>query len=284
MPRTLNHALMSLCLCMLAALAACSDDVQRLPAEAAAAPVAYAKLAAAAGQAPEPAPASVRRYLALRHDLHIQTPADDVEAAWRNASEACAAAGCEVLAARLERNDELHPAEATLVARVPPDRLDAFLARVSALGSVGRHAKTSEDKTDEVIDTEARIANMTGFRDNLRRLMATPGSRLKDLIEVERELVRVQSELDSLASRRKALAGETDKVHVTLNFSARPAVLATGMWAPVREAVLGAGRTFARSAAALISLLVAVLPWLVLLAGLGVALRAAWRRRRQVSA
>jgi hypothetical protein len=41
-------------------------------------------------------------------------------------------AGCEVLAARLERNDALRPAEATLVARVPPDRLDAFLARVRA--------------------------------------------------------------------------------------------------------------------------------------------------------
>ena len=69
---------------------------------------------------------------------------------------------------------------------------------------------------------------MAEFRDSLRKLMATPNARLKDLVEVERELTRVQSELDSLATRRKLLAGETEKVRVTVAFSARP------MWAQMR--------------------------------------------------
>ncbi|HET7865450.1 MAG TPA: DUF4349 domain-containing protein [Burkholderiaceae bacterium] len=55
------------------------------------------------------------------------------------------------------------------------------------------------------------------FSGTLRCPMATPGAQLKDLIEVERELVRVQSELDSLAARRKGLADQTDKVHVSLS-------------------------------------------------------------------
>jgi hypothetical protein len=271
---------------LLAALSACGDATrQRFDAPAAAAAPLMAQVAADRSAAKEAPANPVRRYLALRHELTIQTPGDGVEAAWKQASEACLAAGCEVLAARLERNDQLRPADAMLSARVPPDRVDAFLARVGELGSVGRHTKDSEDKADEVLDTEARIANMAGFRDNLRRLMATPGSRLKDLIEVERELVRVQSELDSLASRRKALASETDKVLVTLHFSARPSVLETGMWSPVRHAVLGAGRTFAHSLAGLITLGVGLLPWLLALAGLAVGVRLAWRRwRRPASA
>ncbi|MCW7538303.1 DUF4349 domain-containing protein [Aquabacterium sp. A7-Y] len=138
--------------------------------------------------------------------------------------------------------------------------LDAFLARVTALGQVGQHNKTAEDRTDEVVDTEARLKNMSEFRDQLRRLMATPKAKLAKLIEVERELTRVQSEIDRLASRRKALAGLTDKVHVRLSIQARPSVLETGMWSPVRDAVLRAGHVRADSVATLIHVVVAALP------------------------
>ena len=120
---------------------------------------------------------------------------------------------------------------------------------------------------------------MSEFRDHLRSLMGTPGAKLKDLIDVERELVRVQSELDSLASRRKALSNQTDKVHVTLSFSARPSVLEAGVWSPVSDAVRGAGRMLAHSVAGLISFVVAVLPWALLLALAGWGTRALWRRR-----
>jgi len=224
--------------------------------------------------------APLRRYLAVRHDLQIQTEADAVEAAWRQANEACEAAGCEVLGSTLIRDDQRRPASAQLEARVPPDKLDAFLKQVSALGSVGQHSKTAEDKTDEVIDTDARLKNMSEFRDHLRGLMGTPGAKLKDLIDVERELVRVQSELDSLASRRKALSNQTDKVHVTLSFSARPSVLETGVWSPVSDAVRGAGRMLAYSVAGLISFVIAVLPWALVLGLVGWGARALWRRRR----
>lgn len=225
----------------------------------------------------EAAPA--RRYLAVRHDLQIQTEATAVEQAWRQANEACEAAGCEVLSSTLVRDDPRRPAHAQLEARVSPDKLDAFLKQVSALGSVGQHSKTAEDKTDEVIDTDARLKNMSEFRDHLRSLMGTPGAKLKDLIEVERELVRVQSDIDSLASRRKALSNQTDKVHVALSFSARPSVLEAGVWSPVSDAVRGAGRMLAYSVAALISFVAAVLPWALLLGLVGWGVRTLWRRR-----
>ena len=257
-------------------MATASADVrQRMSAAPAAPSAGLAKASVAASQeAPQ------RRYLAVSHALSIQTEADAVETAWRQANDACLVAGCEVLNSSLTRDDWRRPADAQLDVRVPPDKLDAFLAKVSALGSVGQHSKTAEDKTDEVIDTEARLKNMSEFRDNLRRLMATPGAKLKDVIEVERELVRVQSELDSLASRRKALASQTDKVHVTLTFTARPSLLETGVWSPVSEAIAGAGRLLAYSVAGLISLAVAVLPWALVLALMTWAGRALWRRRR----
>lgn len=265
-------------------LVACSDSTperdsapQSMVAVAQAPATRQATRDRAADTAPT-APAPARRYLELRHELQIQTATDGVEAAWRSANEACAAAGCEVLSASLQRDDERRPARASLVARVPPQHLDAFLARLGELGTIGRHDKTAEDRTGEVVDTEARIANMTTFRDHLRTLMASPGAKLKDLIEVERELVRVQSELDSLAARRKVLADQTDKVQVSLSFVARASVLTPGMWSPVHDALVGAGHTLSLSVAMLISFVVGLAPWTLLLAAAGLGVRAAWRR------
>jgi len=171
---------------------------------------------AAADVAQQEAP--LRRYLAVRHVLGIQTDAQQVESAWRQANEACVAAGCEVLNSTLMRDGQRRPANAQLEARVPPDKLEAFLVQASALGSVGQHSKTAEDKTD--------------------------------------------------------------KVHVTLSFTARPSVLETGVWSPVSEAVTGAGRMLAHSVGGLITFVVAVLPWALALLALGAGVRALWRRRR----
>ena len=216
----------------------------------------------------------------MRH-LFIEGEESCVEAAWKAATDACIAAGCELLASNISHDDERRPASAALEARVPPAALSAFLAKVSALGSVGQHTTSSEDKTNEVIDVEARQKNMVEFRDKLRQMLATPNAKLQDLIEVQRELTRVQSELDSLASQRKVLASQTEKVHVKLFFSSKPSMLEAETWGPVKRAVMSAGHVLAGSVAALIDFVVAVLPWLLLLWASVKGLRALWRRRRR---
>ncbi len=184
-----------------------------------------------------------------------------------------------VLSSQLLRDDVLQPSRASLEARVPPANAAALLARLTALGTVARHETSSEDKTDEVIDVEARLKNMAAFRDHLRVLMNRNGAKLAEAMEVERELVRVQSELDSLASRRKALAAQTGQVRIAVTINAHPAVLEAGTWAPLHEAVIGSGRVLARSLAGLISFLAAAAPWLlVVVPPLGLAARA-WRQR-----
>jgi hypothetical protein len=276
-----TKAVLAVALC---ALAACDKAVEFAPARAtaalaatAAAPQADRALQARTKVADDTAP---RRHLALRHELQLRTEADAVEAAYRAAQEACVAAACELLASRLTRDDERRPAEALLDARVPPQALGALLVKLTALGAVGRDETSSDDKTDEVIDVEARLKNMAAFRDHLRELIGKSSAKLAELIDVERELARVQSEIDSLASRRQSLAGQTEKVRLVLTINAQPAVLEAGAWAPLREAVLDSGRVFARSLASLVSFITAVLPWLAALLAIGLPVRA-WRLRRR---
>lgn len=282
----------TLCLILLPlALLACSKKAEVAPAGALSKPVAMSAAAPAADMAraaPEQAEQAEgeqsQRFIALRHELLMLTEPQAVETAWKAAQEACAAAACDLLSSSISHEDDQQPASGHLDARVPPARLKVFMDKVTGLGTVGQHSTSAEDKTDQVVDTEARLKNMAEFRDHLRKMLATPGAKLSELIEVERELTRVQSELDSLATQRKVLAQETEKVRVLITFQARSAILQPGVWSPVKQAFQHAGHVFAGSIASLISFVAAMSPWLVVALPLAWGLKAWWRRSKAAKA
>jgi Domain of unknown function (DUF4349) len=56
------------------------------------------------------------------------------------------------------------------------------------------------------VDTDAKIKNLTGFRDNLRTMLAKPSATIRDSVEIQQQLTEVQSQLDSETAQRKLLA------------------------------------------------------------------------------
>jgi len=62
---------------------------------------------------------------------------------------------------------------------------------------------------------------LTELRDRLRLMLNDKSAKFKDIIEVERELANIQSELDSMKSMRKILSQETDLMAVDIDFTAR---------------------------------------------------------------
>ena len=87
--------------------------------------------------------------------------------------------------------------------RVAPDDLKKLSGYVEKLGKIARHTTDREDKTAAVVDTEAKIKNLTGFRDNLRAMLARPSATVKDLVEIQKQLTDTQSELDSETAQWK---------------------------------------------------------------------------------
>ena len=88
--------------------------------------------------------------------------------------------------------------------RIPAPELDPFLERVQSLGETDELRVSSTDVTDAVADLDARIANLTAVRDRLRSHLDR-ATEIADIIAVERELVRVQTELEILEGRRQRL-------------------------------------------------------------------------------
>jgi hypothetical protein len=141
-----------------------------------------------------------------------------------------------------------------------------------------QHHRDSEDKTDAVIDAEARIKNLTEFRDSLRAMLTDKSAKFKDLIEVQRELVDTQSQLDTIQGVRKVLAQETELVAVNIDFTAKRGITEQGFFSPVAQAFENAGRVMMESFAAVITFFVTILPWLIFGIPMIILLRKLWSK------
>ncbi len=207
---------------------------------------------------------AVRKYIALRHHLQIETPGEQMQASFDAAVKHCQALNCELLSANYNKETPYNPPSASLSARVPPRNVAVFLDGLAKNGEVLQHGRDSEDKTNQVVDTDARIKNLTELRDRLRLMLTDKSAKFKDIIDVERELANTQSQLDSMLSMRKILSQETDLVAVNINFSAAQGITEQGFFAPVARALKDAGRVMMESFGSVIIFVMSAIPWLLI--------------------
>jgi hypothetical protein len=95
-------------------------------------------------------------------------------------------------------------------------------------------------------------------------MLAKPSAGVKDLMETQRQLTDVQSQLDSETAQRKILANETEKVAVEFTFHVDESVLGVGFFTPIGDALRESGSILADSVATLITVIVVIIPWLLL--------------------
>ncbi len=267
---------------MLLALAACGRPGgaphRRTLAAAPAAGMAAAEMARGQGGQGEQQEAE-RRYLALKYALTVENTADALEAGWKSVVQRCQALGCELLEAGFTRSRDGASPRGELRARIAPKSLPDLLKAAEQGGTVVSNAVSSEDKTDQVIDAEARIKNTTELRDRLRAMLQNARGPLRDVIELERELARVQGELDTIHGLRKMLAAQTDRNEVRIDFVARESFVSQRKVSPLRDAFNDIAELFLGSLAMLIRVAAGALPWLLVGVPL-LWLALAWRRRR----
>lgn len=208
--------------------------------------------------------AETKKYIALRHHLQIESPSKNLQANFDAAVKHCEALNCQLLTANYNRETAYNPPSASLSARIPPRNVPIFLSGLAKNGEVLQHSRESENKTIQVVDADARIKNLTDLRDRLRLLLNDKTAKLKDIVDVERELANTQSELDSMVSVRKMLMLETELVAVTIDFTAAQGITEQGFFAPVARAMQDAGRVLMESIAQVITFVMGAIPWLLI--------------------
>lgn len=101
---------------------------------------------------------------------------------------------------------------------VPTKNLEDTLLVLGHLGLVRSSSVSSNDVTDSIIDTDAKLKNLIELRAKYRKLLDKSTS-VSDLLAVEKELTRVQSEIDTLEAQHKVLNSSVAmaKIDITLN-------------------------------------------------------------------
>jgi hypothetical protein len=208
---------------------------------------------------------SPQRYIAERHKLEVVTSESDLQKSWESAVAFCSTVQCEVVSSSITTRAGDSVPSGVISLRVSPGDLKKLLGYVEKLGKISRHTTEREDKTTVVVDTEAKIKNLTGFRDNLRAMLARPSATVKDLVEIQKQLTDTQSELDSETAQRKILANETEKIAVEIAFRVERTGGNAGGFAQIWDALRESGSVLGDSTASLITTIVAIIPWLILI-------------------
>lgn len=159
-----------------------------------------------------------------------------------------------------EQNSDGHHG-ATVTYRIPAERWTEALTRLRALGlRVLSEDTDAQDVTAQVIDLDARIANLRASELALQGIMGRATS-IADVLRVQEELTSVRGDIESMVAQRDNLADQAalGTLEVAYSVPVDEAAVATSGWDLGRE-VDGALAALVRFGQGLASLTV----WLVI--------------------
>jgi hypothetical protein len=154
---------------------------------------------------------------------------------WNVSNAACRASTlAESQGGYVENKSDYGEESANLTLRVPAKTFMTALTGLETLGTVTYRTIEGEDVTEQYIDVEARLKNKVVLRDRLKQLL-DKATDVKDILAIETELNRVQSDIDSMSGRIKLLQGQVNFATVTLSFQRKPILgplgyLFKGLW------------------------------------------------------
>jgi hypothetical protein len=220
---------------------------------------------------------------AIVYTAQMTVRAEDVAASAEAAKRIVTAAGGYL---SQEKSDAFGGGEAssTLVFKIPPANYPGVVDRFGKeLGKRESVQQNTEDVTEEVADVESRLKSAQSALDSLRALLKRADT-IGQVLEVEREISNREAELESLQARQKKLASLTGMATLTLS-----------LIGPVAEAPeppdqgpggflsgLEAGwNTFVTAVKVGLTVLGALLPWLLVIVPVWLAIALGLRRSRR---
>lgn len=134
-----------------------------------------------------------------------------------SASVGKAAAIAEQFKGYVDQKSDGGQSSASARLKIPSASFNDAVNAVQALGDVAYSRVSGEDVTEQYVDVQARLKNKAELRDRLR-LLLQKATDIKDLIAIESELTRVQTEIDSMEGKLKLLKGQVDYATVDVSF------------------------------------------------------------------
>lgn len=120
----------------------------------------------------------------------------------------------------IENQSDSGDERANITLRVPVDSLKPTMVSLESVGKVTSRRVSSEDVTEQYVDIDARLKTKIALRDRLQALL-DKAQNIKDVLGIEKELGRVQGDINSMQARLKALKGKVDLASINVSITRR---------------------------------------------------------------
>lgn len=237
---------------------------------------------------PDAAPEFDEQYIAYSHAYSLSLPRGGVDPMMAVHTQECQDAGtttCIVINSTVRSEDEAY-ASGNLAIRATPEWIDQFLADLEAEaeaagGSIIQRSTTAEDLTRAIIDTSSRLDAQRTLRTRLLSLLERRDGELGELLQIERELARVTSEIESVEAQLKTLRLRVSMSRLDLSYQTEVPPFSATRENPLGEAIGDFFYNFSSAIAAVITAFAVGLPWIVLIGlFLWIWLKLIWPRLR----
>jgi Domain of unknown function (DUF4349) len=165
-----------------------------------------------------------------------------------------------------KRNITDGSSDATLELRVPAEKFSSVVDQLArTLGTEEQRGISTEDVTEQTVDLDARIAVQQARVDSGRKLLSQAKS-LNDLVMLEKEVATREADLASLQAKKRRLADLTALSTITvvlLDPGAAAVRKDDGGPAGFLGGLEGGWKALVASLAVLLTILGALLPWLI---------------------
>ena len=124
--------------------------------------------------------------------------------------------------AREDVSGDFQHQSASLVLRLPPAAMTAFIDWLGARAAIETRHVEDNDVSRQYFDRDVAIRNLEVTLERLRDLARQPDGTLADVMEVERELTRVRGELETLRGEQRLLTDQVARATLTVMLGMNP--------------------------------------------------------------
>jgi hypothetical protein len=164
--------------------------------------------------------------------------------------------------------------QGSITIRINSDKYDQMVKDMNNFGKILNSQINGNDVTSEYIDLQARLTTQGELEKRLLNLLNEKTARLTDVVDVEQKLSNVREEIEKIQGRMKFLKNQTEFSTLTVSIY-EPSLMTTstggGFFYELGQGFSRGLKGFTEILSGIITLTIALLPILVILAALGYA-------------
>jgi hypothetical protein len=216
-------------------------------------------------------------------EMHVLMSSDDIARSVASITASAASLGGGIASSDVNYGTDQPDAassggHAVLVVKVPPEAVDRLLEGLDTTGRVQSINQSAQDVTEQLVDLEVRIANARTSVANVRQFMDST-TNLTELVALEAELTRRQTELEQLEAQQRNLDERVAMSTVTIEVVPTAAIPVVETDEGILDALASGWEAFVAVLFGIVFVLAVLAPFLVVGLLIAAAVLFATRRR-----